>query len=197
MNATAELLEPEVFEVDFEPILTPVEEDRRGFELIDGDWVEKPGMGAESGVVTTNVSSLLTVFVRRHRVGVIGSPEVGFRLFPDRPKHIRKPDVSFIDWKRLPDRRVPRGNVPFAPDFAVEVVSPNDEAEVLETKLDEYLRAGVRLIWFVYPLTKNVWAYKPDGTAKLYRIADTLTGEDVLPGFTANVSELFEGIEPA
>ena len=83
------------------------------------------------------------------------------------------------------------------PDLAVEVVSPNDEAEALETNLDEYLRAGVRLIWFVYPLTKNVWAYKSDGTAKLYRIADTLTGEDVLPGFTANVSELFEGVEPA
>ena len=74
------------------------------------------------------------------------------------------------------------------------MISPTDLAEEAETKLDEYLRAGVRLVWVIYLPTRNVWAYKPDGTAKLYRSTDTLPGEDVLPGFGVPVAELFEGV---
>ena len=67
-------------------------------------------------------------------------------------------------------------------------------ADEVETKLDEYLRAGVRLIWFVYVPTRHVWAYRPDGTARLYRTSDTLPGEDVLPGFTMPVAEVFHEV---
>jgi Uma2 family endonuclease len=78
--------------------------------------------------------------------------------------------------------------------LAVEVISPSDLADDVETKLDEYLRSGVRLVWVLYIPTKNVWAFKMDGTAKLYRSTDTLVGEDVLPGFAVPVAELFEGV---
>jgi Uma2 family endonuclease len=117
-----------------------------------------------------------------------------YQLFADQPRHWRKPDVSFVRFGRLPDDKIPTGRMHLAPDLAVEVISPTEKAEDVETKLDEYLRAGVRLVWVLYIPTKNVWAYKLDGTAKLYRATDTLPGEDVLPGFAVPVAELFEGV---
>ena len=117
-----------------------------------------------------------------------------YLLFPKQSKQVRKPDISFIRFGRLPDDEVPDKSIEVAPDVAVEVISPTDIAEEVEKKLDEYLRAGVRLVWVVYLPTRNVWAYKPDGTAKLYRSSDTLSGEDVLPGLAVPVAELFEGV---
>lgn len=95
---------------------------------------------------------------------------------------------------RVTPKRDEDGCWPIAPDLAVEVISPNEIADDVETKLSEYLQAGVRLIWILYIPTKNVWAYKLDGTGKLYRSTDTLIGEDVLPGFAVPVAELFEGV---
>ena len=170
------------------------DDDRDGCEMIDGVWVEKPTSCA-AGVVESNVLSSVKNHVRANRLGFVFSPRATYQLFADQPREVRKPDGSFIRFGRLPDDVIPpRGRFQFAPDLAVEVISPTDIAEEVETKLDEYLRAGVRLVWFVYLPTRNVWAYKPDGTAKLYRTADALPGDDVLPGFSVPVAELFEGV---
>lgn len=171
----------------------PVEEDHKGFELVDGEWVEKP-MGTQAAFVGGNVHVAITPFVRRGRLGHVVNAEGGYRLFPDNPKIIRKPDVSFVAAGRFPNDQVPRGNALLAPDLAVEVVSPNDIAEAVETKIGEYLAAGVRLIWVLYVPTRSVWVVKPDGTAIRRMAGDQLTGEDVLPGFTVRVEELFEGV---
>jgi len=115
-------------------------------------------------------------------------------MFAAQPKLVRKPDGAFVRSGRLPGDKVPAKKMQLAPDLAVEVVSPNDIAEEVEAKLDEYLRAGVRLVWVVYVPTRNVWAYKADGTAKLYRAADALSGGDVLTGFSVPVAELFQNV---
>jgi Uma2 family endonuclease len=173
--------------------LPDTEEDRKGYELVDGVWVEKP-VGNRAGVVGSNIDSQVKSFVGSAKLGFVLINDARFRLFADRPRLIRKPDVSFVRRDRFPDGKVTDGTLTFPPDLAVEVVSPTDTAEPLETKLDEYLRAGVRLVWVAYIPTRNVWAYKPDGTAKLYRPGDTLPGEDGLPGFAAPVADLFEGV---
>jgi Uma2 family endonuclease len=176
-----------------EAVTCEMEEDRKGYELIDGDWVEKP-MGTQAAVVTNNVQVAITPFVRRGRLGHVVNAEGGYRLFPDNPKLIRKPDVSFVAAGRFPNDQVPRGNALLAPDLAVEVVSPNDLAEAADAKIGEYLAAGVRLIWVLYVPSRSVWVVKPDGTAVRRAAGDQLTGEDVLPGFTVRVEELFEGV---
>jgi hypothetical protein len=58
----------------------------------------------------------------------------------------------------------------------------------------ERIERGVRLVWITYLPTRNVWAFRPDGTAKVYRATDTLPGEDVLRGFAIPIGELFEGV---
>ncbi|HZT81879.1 MAG TPA: Uma2 family endonuclease, partial [Gemmataceae bacterium] len=77
------------------------------------------------------------------------------------------------------------------PDLAVEVVSPNDLACEVEEKLLEYLNANVPLVWVVYPQSRTVHVYHPDGLGRLLREQDELTGENILPGFRFPVRDLF------
>jgi Uma2 family endonuclease len=78
----------------------------------------------------------------------------------------------------------------------VEVVSPGDEAYHLDEKVAEYLAAGVPLVWVVWPESRTVLVYRqpssPLGTASRLTAADTISGEDVLPGFSCGVKEFFD-----
>ena len=179
---------------DDAPPRDPLDEDRKGYELIHGTWVEKPEMGANASKVLLRLGSHVSNHVDQHALGHAFEAECGFQLFPSQPKLIRKPDVSFVATGRFTNNQPPDGNIKFAPDFAAEVVSPNDEAYPLEQKLDEYLRAGVRLVWVVHPLTKVVYVYRPDGTAARKTATESLDGEAVLPGFTLPIAELFKGM---
>ena len=199
-TALAELAEraPDTFaqlDWDEDDGLARPEPDRKGFEFVDGAWVEKP-MASTSGIVAGNVIGAVRDFARPRKLGVVLASEGAYRMLPDNRTQLRKPDVSFVATARVTAELLRQAEWPIAPDLAVEVVSPNELTERTETKRDEYLRAGVRLVWEVYLPTRNVWAYKPDGTGKLYRAADTLPGEDVLPGFAVPVAELFEGLDP-
>ncbi len=171
----------------------PLPPERKGLELIDGKWVEKP-MSNIAGIVEAAIAAVIYAHIRTGRLGMVLGPDAAYRLFGESSTRTRKPDASFVAAGRVTPSRDQDGYWPIAPDLAVEVTSPNDGAEDLEEKLDEYLRAGVRLVWVVYVQTRNVWAYRPDGTAKRYRSGDLLPGEDVLPGFAVPVAELFEGI---
>jgi Uma2 family endonuclease len=170
----------------------PREPDHKGFELIDGEWIEKP-MSNTAAIVESNLDGQLFNHIRPTRSGLLMTGNAAYRL-PNSKNRIRKPDLSFVATGRTVPSRDDDGSWPIAPDLAIEVISPNELAEEVETKLNEYLRAGVRLVWILYIPTKNVWAYKQDGTAKLYRSTDLLVGEDVLPGFSVPVGELFEEV---
>ncbi len=183
---TATCDEPEIL------VAHPAEE-RDGFEQIDGTWVKKT-MGNPAITVEGNFFGLLRDFIRPRQLGRILGSNGAYRMLPDRPGLMRKPDASFVATGRLTAEEAAQAEWRIAPDLAVEVISPNEDAQDAEQKLDEYLRAGVRLVWVAYLPTRNVWAYRPDGTARRYRSDDTLPGEDVLPGFAVRVAELFEGL---
>jgi Uma2 family endonuclease len=71
-------------------------------------------------------------------------------------------------------------------------VSPNDTAEEVDEKNEEYLRAGVLRVWVVYPATRSVTVIRPGGNETRLTSADMLSGEDVLPGFEVPVADLFD-----
>lgn len=77
------------------------------------------------------------------------------------------------------------------PDLIVEVVSPNERAGDVETKVGEYLEAGVRLVWVAYPDTKSVHVHTHAGSGVILGPKATIDGGDVLPGFSALVAALF------
>ena len=101
-----------------------------------------------------------------------------------------KPDVAFVSADRLPESREKGSPIP--PDLAVEVVSPTDKHYAVPEKALAYLKAGTRLVWVIEPVAKTVMIYRSETDFTLLTSQDTLTGEDVVEGFTCPVEQLFE-----
>jgi Uma2 family endonuclease len=160
------------------------------YELVNGELVERD-MGWMSGVIGGQLQGFLWAFNRANRLGWLASGESSYQCFPDAPNRVRKPDVSFIRKERLPSAEVPQGHCPIVPDLVAEVVSPNDFYYEVEVKVDEYLRAGVRLVWVLNPATRSVRVHRADGTVTDLDESGELSGEDVVPGFRCPVSDLF------
>jgi Uma2 family endonuclease len=163
---------------------------RKDFELVDGQLVERH-IGNKSNWVTSQLTRLLGNYVDEHRLGWIFTSEAGYRLDPRRPNTLRKPDVSFVRFVRLPNEQPADAYDNLAPDWAIEVLSPGDTVLELEEKIEEYLNAGVRLVWVVNPQTKVVKVHVQGRPIEEYRSTDELTGGDVMPGFRCQVSSLF------
>jgi Uma2 family endonuclease len=186
-------METSVVETEYTPEDLLHMEDGHRYELIDGHLVEKP-MGAQSSRVAAILIRLLDAHATAHHHGLVFNSDCGYQSFPGRPKHVRFPDLSFIAQGRLPNDRPPAGHVRIAPDLAVEVVSPNDTAYDIEERVEDYLGAGVRLMWVVYPNTRRVMVFRQAGGISRLGEANQLEGEDVIRDFACPVAEVFAGI---
>ena len=167
--------------------------DQRGFELIDGQWKEK-AMGMEASVVGARLMYLLQAHVIPNSLGHVINAECGYQIFADHPTRIRKPDGSFVARGKLPDEKPFRGHSKVPPDLAFEVVSPNDFAEEINERVLDFLGAGVRLMWVVYPSTRTMHVFRPGGGAAHLAASDQLSGEDVVPGFSCRVADVFSDL---
>jgi Uma2 family endonuclease len=165
------------------------------FELVNGELVER-NMGWESEWIASNLQVLLGVYCREHCLGYVNGSNAGYQcfaeVFPDDPERTRKPDVSFIAIHRLTRDNLPQGHCPVVPDLVVEVISPNDLYSAVETKVDDYLQAGVRLVWVVDPRTESLRVHRANGSVQDISSTDQLSGEDVVAGFSCAVAKLFE-----
>ena len=99
--------------------------------------------------------------------------------------------MSYISAERITADVELVGHCDIVPDLAVEVISPNDRYYEVEEKVDEYLKAGVRLVWVVDPLAKTIRIHRANGTVQDLNLTDELSGEDVVAGFLCPVSEVF------
>jgi Uma2 family endonuclease len=165
--------------------------DDRLYEIVNGKRVEKPMGWYESGI-----AFLLGYYLEHHaRTGPFGRVhvEMMFRIDPAASLD-RRPDVAFVSYERWPKkRRLPRTNAcDVVPDLAVEVVSPTNLAKDVLAKVEEYFRAGVRLVWVVYPDLNQVYVYESPTRVRILHETDELDGGAVLPGFRLKVTALFE-----
>lgn len=167
------------------------ENDSKRFELSEGILIEMSPAGGKHGGIAGGLFGFVWNFVRQHQLGYITAAETGFILFknPNGKDIVRAPDVGFIKANRLPEG-LPSGYIPLAPDLAVEVVSPGDDADEVQLKVNQYLRYGTRLIWVAYPKSKTVMVHTPTGSYSV-DINGTLDGGDVLPGFKLPVKDIF------
>ena len=163
------------------------------YELVRGELVARR-TGAEASWVGGQLHLLLANHCKATGAGWVLPSDAGYQCFTDDPNRVRKPDVSFVRFDRLPG--LPDGHLRLAPDLAAEVVSSAETYCEIEDKVDEYLAAGVRLVWVVNPPNRSIRVHRPDGTVTDLRQADDLTGEDVLPGFRCGVAELFSPPSP-
>ena len=165
-------------------------DDGQRYELVRGALVRMAATGGQHGIIASRLDYRLRAFVEAHDLGEVCAAETGFRLAQN-PDTVRAPDVSFIGRERVPAQGVPEGCWPFAPDIAVEVISPSDRFDDVLTKVQDYLQAGTRLVWVFHPRTKTVTIYRANGEVQLLQEQEELSGEEVLPGFHCRVSEVF------
>jgi len=148
----------------------------------------------EASIVSVNLSALLMKHVKANKLGHVLGSECPYQIFARHPNHVRKPDGSFLARGRLPDEKLFRGHSKVAPDLTFEIVSPDDLAEELNDKVVEFLGAGVRLLWVVYPASRTVHVFRLGGGSACLSEADQLSGEDVIPGFLCRVADVFSDL---
>ena len=168
------------------------------YEVVNGEIVEKPPMSWLACEVANLIRDELTLYGRSSGRGRTRN-DMLFGLPTRRdPGRKREPDVAFVTFDRWPaDQPLPpTGDVTgVVPNLCVEVASPSNDADALVGKAREYLRAGVELVWLVYPRAREAHAYTPGGAAnRVFTAADTLDGGAVLPGFSVPMAALFPPI---
>ena len=163
------------------------------YELVKGEVRRMPPAGSEHGAVFMNIGTPLDQFVKTHSLGIVFGAETGFKIASD-PDTVRAPDLAFISRERIPAEGIPRGFWPGAPDLAVEVISPGDTYTEVEEKVSDWLSAGTRMVLVLNPRTRMVTVYTSHAKAVRLTEADTLTGGEVLPGFSCQVAALFASI---
>jgi len=160
------------------------------YELVDGHIRER-NTSAESNYVANKINTRLTVFVEANGLGLVFTEGCGIQVFPE-PNPLRVSAGAFVAAGRLPGDRPPsHGFLKLAPDLVVEVVSPNDDANEIQRKVEDYLSAGVRLVWVAYPETRFIHAFSGDGSVRKFGPDAALDGADVLASFTVQVAALF------
>jgi Uma2 family endonuclease len=167
----------------------PENEDKR-LELVGGSIIEIPASSRLSTVVAARIAHFLGNHVDDLQLGYVTGADGGFELGPH---DVRIPDAAFIAKERVPE--LAGTTFPTAPDLAVEVVSPSETPRSVLDKARAYLSAGTRLVWVVYPEDRVVDVHRlsEDGSMNNQTIdaEGTLDGQDVLPGLTLRVSDIF------
>jgi Uma2 family endonuclease len=163
--------------------------DGDSFELVDGQLVERTS-SQECDWITGQTLVVIRSFVEARNLGWVFGRGAGYQCFPDDPNRVRRPDTSFVQLRRQPGGPSQRGHGRVAPDLVVEVVSPNDLFQEVDEKVDEWLRAGVQLIWVINPRGRNVTVIRPDADPRKLTERDELTGDPVLPGFACRIADL-------
>ena len=165
--------------------------DGHRYELVEGELKVMTPASPRHGRIAMRLGSLIEQHVRQHGLGVVYAAETGFQLRED-PDTVRAADAAFVAKSHIPPEGEPEGYWSIAPDLVVEVISPSDSASALQSKVADWLRAGCRLVWVVYPDTQTVVEHRSPTEVRMLTGDQALEGGDVLPGFACGVSEIFE-----
>ena len=155
----------------------------------DGTIITMPPTGGISGNRELKAGAFLLTWVESQHLGEVFGPSTGFKLANTA---VKSPDAAFVAKGRLPERW-DEGEDQFlnlAPDFVIEIRSKTDSLETLKTKMQDYIANGVRLGWLIDRKNQQALVYRADGTITQYPATATLSGEDVVPGFTLALKSL-------
>lgn len=167
------------------------------YELVDGILVRMPMSGGEASSIAARLLARLGTYVEDHGLGAMTGADGGYIIDPlRRPDTELGPDVAFVRADRVPARSSPdyARAWPLAPDLVVEVASPSQYRPEMAEKARQYLAAGTRLVWLVWPRSRQVDVWRAGDAAVPSRSLtgdDVLDGEDVVPGFSYPIARLF------
>lgn len=161
------------------------------FELTSqGKLIVMSPTGSESGRQNGDLFGQIWYWNRQTKLGIVFDSSTGFTL-PNDAK--RSPDVSWIKksrWDELTTKQK-RKFAPLAPDFVIELLSPNDRLSDVQSKMTEYQACGVKLGWLIYPDEKRVEIYRVGRETEVLLEPKNLSGEDLMPKLTVDLQEIF------
>lgn len=162
------------------------------YEIVDGQRVEVPPMSAYATWLASRLHGLLWPYTEEHALGAAVT-EMLFILDASRDLR-RRPDVAFVSAARWPlQQEFPEtGDWDVVPELTVEVLSPNDVVKDVLAKLREYFHYGVQVVWVVLPEEQQVYVYTSPTQVRILTVDDTLTEEQLLPGFRLPLARLFQ-----
>lgn len=175
---------------DLEYIANLSENADKRFELIEGVIYEVNAPTPKHAYVSGKFYRNLDDFSEAHDLGFAFPDSVSYILYDDK-EFI--PDASFVSKAKVPGFPLPE-EFRFAPDLAVEVVSPSNYPRQILTKVENYLKYGTKLVWVAYPDLQVVDVYRTAQAGlhiQKFDIDGTLDGEEVLPGLKLDVRRVF------
>lgn len=165
------------------------------YEVVDGELIMSPKNNFQHEQLCERLNFALESFNRTHRLGAVFGSSMGFWMAN---RNCRAPDVSFIPKERLlkvgfkPDTK---SFFPGAPDLAIEVLSPSNTRAELAERLSDFFSSGARVVWVVHPDEHFVEVCHSRTASRIVAVAGLLDGEDLLPGFSLPVKDLFKDWE--
>lgn len=161
---------------------------RRRHELVKGELLTMSPAGEEHGAVIMNLAVPLGHYVKANKLGRVYGAETGFQL-ESHPDTVLAPDIAFVKLARL--GTLAKGYRAGAPDLAVEIISPGESKNKIEKKTERWLHGGALAVWLVNPQTRTVTVCRLNTATEFLSEKDVLVGDDVVPGFSFPVSEIF------
>lgn len=149
-----------------------------------------PPTGSETGNRNFNIALQLGNWSEKDGTGICFDSSTGFKLSTGAE---RSPDASWMKLERwnLLSEEEQQGFAPICPDFVIELRSKSDTLKPLQEKMEEYMReSGILLGWLIDRKNKRVYVYRPQSVECLEN-PDSVSGEDVLPGFVLNMSKVW------
>lgn len=167
-------------------------DDGKRRELIDGQVLEWDVPTYRHSFLMVALSAEVRRFVREHRLGHVAGGDMMVRL-EQSEFDARGADIAFFQSGRQP-RDLDAAATVNVPDFVVEIISPSDRADRVMQKVSDWLRAGVRLLWYINPETATVTVYQGD---RIRHVGsdETLDGGDVIPALVIRLSDLLQELE--
>jgi Uma2 family endonuclease len=177
----------------------PEEDERRNWDLLNGEIFPMDPPVAKKATIGAMLLYLVGAYAIKVDAGYITGADGGFKIgkgkggYEDYNDYFA-PDAAFIAKAKLPDGLPDDDFFRVLPDLAVEVVSKSDQSNIHE-KAMRYLALGIRMVWVAHAKRKTIEAYTPTENGaqiQVFKVGDTLTGGDVLPGFSVKVAEIFK-----
>ena len=159
-------------------------------EYLRGEVREKAMPNRAHGILTSALIGELRNYLRRSGEGRV---ENEVRHGDRDQEWVYLPDINVTLNERY--RRAGRGPVQETPDFAIEVLSPDDRLGDTMERVELYMASGTRLLWVVDPDRRTITAYRPDQPVRTYHTGDTADGRPVLEEFALDVTALFAELD--
>jgi len=155
----------------------------------NGELIAMPPTGGETGKRNSKLNLQVGIWNEQTELGQVFDSSTGFTL-PN--KADRSPDASWVEksrWSALtPEQR--EKFIPLCPDFVIELVSPSDSLKKTQEKMQEYMENGCRLGWLINRKKREVEIYRPGQDVEILQSPQTISGEDVLPGFVLYLQKI-------